>query len=222
MNEFLYSVITAVLFSVGIHLIIRYRTFSNLVGFVCVLASFPLTYFSWKEYHSFPVEPTSMSLAEAVSKLPSESLWVFIKDINWDCSHLYHISISNIVETNIFFSNQSNEYLGIATFNKELSCNEISSMPVSGTLDYLSINRKSFFEKNSIVFPNRKDVLSYCTYCGKNNSRLGVLAGIFLLGCGMLLIVVDAVGQLIKRKRYLKETAQQSVLDNRQHMQRDR
>jgi len=163
-----------------------------------------------------------MSLAEAVSKLPSESLWVFIKDINWDCSHLYHISISNIVETNIFFSNQSNEYLGIATFNKELSCNEISSMPVSGTLDYLSINRKSFFEKNSIVFPNRKDVLSYCTYCGKNNSRLGVLAGIFLLGCGMLLIVVDAVGQLIKRKRYLKETAQQSVLDNRQHMQRDR
>jgi hypothetical protein len=211
MKEFLLSIIFAIIFSAGVHLVIRYRTFSNFVGILCILASFPVTYLNWKEYSSFPSKPVSMSLAEAISKIPSEYLWVAIKDIDWDCNHLYHINSNRTTSTYIFFSDISAKPFGMATFNTELSCSEISSMPVSGTLSYMSVKRKSYLEENGVAISDQKNILSYCTYCGRTNSKFGVLAGIFLFGGGLLLLIVDIIDQRIKQKRYLKETAQHSV-----------
>lgn len=78
---------------------------------------------------------------------------------------------------------------GLAVFNQKYSCDAINNMEVSGTLGYMGNRQRENILPKTGYEPNKaSEFLEFCTYCGKNNSTIGVILGLifFLIGLGLL------------------------------------
>lgn len=189
---------------IGVLLVIRYPKFAKAAGLICVALSIPLTLFSWLQLQAFPEQPKHMLLSQAVAQIPSTNLWIILDDIKWDCNHIYYQDTGDTTfNTYIVFVDNKSNPVGLAVFNQKYSCDAIMKLEVSGTLGYLSRRQgEHILPKIGVDAGSATKFLEFCTYCGRNNSTMGVISGGLFLLAGLVLISDFKILRAIFQKRH--------------------
>ena len=167
-------------------------------GVVAVLLSGFAGFISAKELLVLPSEPQHMQLSEALSKVSEKRLWVILDDIQWHCDHVYFFERNKRGDnTYILFTDKNNSVLGFALFNGKKDCNTVAQSEIAGVLDVGvkgtdgATLLKSLTESGFDVAFHEKNgtLLLLCTYCGRENSLLGIVLSLFFLISGILLFI---------------------------------
>ncbi len=167
-------------------------------GIFSILLSCFIGFLSVKELAGLPSEPQHMLISEALSKVSEKRLWVILDDIQWHCDHVYFFERNKSGDdTYILFTDKNNTVLGLGLFNGKKECEAVVKSEVSGVLDVgvkgtdgATLSRSltesgvdvSFHEKNGTF-------LFLCTYCGRENSSLGLVLSLFFLISGIMLFL---------------------------------
>jgi hypothetical protein len=172
------------------------------LGIFSILFFAYLGFVSWKELQTFPKEPKHMKLFEATSLIPQQSQWVIADDIHWDCDHIFYKEVNGQTNTYIVFTDNNQRVWGFSYFPRNMTCDEITHTKAVGILDFANNAQRtdlislgfdlSKYEKNSMF-------LSFCTYCGVSNSRIGVVIASIMVVIGAALLV--ASGRLEKKNQ---------------------
>jgi hypothetical protein len=164
-------------------------------GVVAILLSGFIGFISAKELLALPSEPQHMLISEALSKVSEKRLWVVLDDIQWDCSHVYHLERSKSDDTYIAFTDKDKMVLGLALFGGEKDCKSVTQNKVAGVLDvgvkgtdgatlYKALTEDGV---DVALYENNGRLLSFCTFCGRQNSLIGVVLSIIFLASGIFL-----------------------------------
>jgi len=131
-----------------------------------------------------------MQLSQAVAQISSNNLWVILDNIKWDCNHIYYQDTGDTTfNTYIVFVDNYSNPTGLAVFDQKYSCDAIMKMEVSGTLGYLSRRQgEHILPKIGVDAGSATKFLEFCTYCGRNNSTIGVISGGLFFLAGLVLI----------------------------------
>ena len=167
-------------------------------GVLAVLLSGFIGFISAKELLVLPSEPQHMQLSEALSKVSEKRLWVILDDIQWHCDHVYFFERNKRGDnTYILFTDKNNSVLGFALFNGKKDCKAVAQSEIAGVLDVGvkgtdgTTLLKSLSESGIDVAFHEKNgsLLLLCTYCGRENSMLGVALSLLFLIIGILLFI---------------------------------
>jgi len=163
-------------------------------GALSILLSCFIGFLSVKELAVLANEPQHMLISDAVSKVSEKPLWVILDDIQWDCDHVFYFEDNRDSSTYIVFTNKEKSVLGFALFGGKKDCKVIRQNEVAGVLD-VAVDRKSR-SLYSLLAENGFDIalhekngtlLSLCTYCGRENSLIGIILSVIFLGSGIFL-----------------------------------
>lgn len=137
-----------------------------------------------------PSEPERLSIADAAQKAyvnPGANLWVIIDGGEWDCHTIRYYDVGEKTNTDVFLVDSTKQVIVLATFTKQLSCDEIHEQPVTGYLDSMQDRRLEIFKRDFqpelATYPNADRLLDLCTTCSKGNSfGLSIVFGLVGLG----------------------------------------
>jgi hypothetical protein len=161
--------------------------------FAILLFSF-LGFISWRELQNLPETPQHTTLAEASSLVTRQKAWVIIDDIQWDCNHIYYKEVDRNTHTDIVFTNESRNVWGFAYFSSETTCDEAMKEEAVGILDFANDKKRADLTNNGFdvsQYEKNSKFLSLCTYCGRSNSRTGVILSSIMVILGASLIVAS-------------------------------
>ncbi len=167
-------------------------------GVLAVLLSGLIGFTFVKELLVLPSEPQHMQISEALPKVSEKRLWVILDDIQWNCDYVYFFERNKSGDdTYILFTDKNNIVLGLAMFNGKKDCKAVAQREIAGVLDVgvkgtdgATLSKSltdsgidvAFHEKNGTL-------LLLCTYCGRENSSLGIVLSLFLLVSGIILFL---------------------------------
>jgi hypothetical protein len=164
----------------------------KVIGILAILLFGYSSFFNWRELEGFPSDPEHMSLSAASSLVANQHVWVVIDDIKWDCSHVYYYKVNQSTNTDVLFTDKDNTLWGLATFSSEMTCDEVMQEKGIGVLDVANDKKRNDLIARGFdvsKYETGGKLLSLCTYCGKDNSRLGVLLSVVMVILGVSLVV---------------------------------
>lgn len=182
------STIIAMVFTPSI---LKSPTMLRVLRILTILGFGYLGFFSWRQLQSFPPEPQPMTLREASHVAEQGRAWVIVEDIQWNCDHMYYSQVNRNTWTDIVFTDNSSELWGLAIFDREKTCDEIKAEAGIGVLDVASTKKRNDLIANGFAvseYERNGVFLSLCTYCGRENSRLGVIVSSILILIGIWLL----------------------------------
>jgi len=190
--KIMFSIIGVVILSILIHIVfhvIVHKSFhskpvARIFGFfVAVVGAFMFITF-YNELREIPATPKQLSIEEiplAISK--KDHLWVSIRDGKWDCNNIAH----NETDTFAVLLNKDETLVIVANFDKKVTCEELTGTQPTGRLDEF-VDREVLYTSKYINFSNYEHMISFlslCAYCGRENSQLGIIMGIFFALLGL-------------------------------------
>jgi len=188
------AIVIHFVFHLIFHVSLHSRRVARIVGiFVASLgAFFFLT--KYNELQEIPKEPESISMDQVAEGMAgTDHLWVAIHDGEWDCNNMAYDG------TNTFavLSGNDSTLIVVASFNTKLTCDELREMQPTGRLARF-VNREFLYISNHIDFSRYTETTSFlilCIYCGRKNSQLGVVMGIFFMVGGLFYDKVSIIRQ---------------------------
>ena len=178
------SILIHILLHVIVHRSFQSKPVARVFGFsVAVIGAFIFITF-YSELQEIPVTPEQLSIEEIPLEISKRDyLWVSIRDGKWDCNNIAQ------TETDTFavLLNKDETLVIVANFDKKVTCEELTGFHPTGRLDKF-VDREFVYTSNYINFSNYEQMtsfLSLCAYCGRDNSQLGVLMGIFFALLGL-------------------------------------
>ncbi len=178
--SFLIPIVLRLIFEFSYHS----KPLAKIIGFVLasIGAFFSLTYYN--ELRDIPVHPEQVSIENITGEMSTKDhAWVSILDGKWDCNNVAY----NGRNTYAALSNKAETLIIVANFDEEKTCQELQGFQPAGRLDEFA-RREFTYTANYIDFsrygPNAS-LLSLCTYCGRQNSQLGIAMGIALALFGL-------------------------------------
>lgn len=181
----LFSITGVAIFSTVIQITLRLlfdfssysRPLAKIVGFA--IASFGAFIFLtfYEELRDIPTHLEPISIENITAEMSTKDhLWASIPDGKWDCNNLAY----NGRNTFAVLLNKEETLIIVADFDEEKTCQELHGFQPSGRLAKF-VRREFTYTSNYIDFSNygpTESILSLCAYCGRQNSQLGVGAGI--------------------------------------------
>lgn len=189
-----------------LQLFAQYPKLGGLFGLVAAVAFAYLGFVNWNEVQKMPEAPINVSVTQAAALVNSgESAWVILQHIQWDCENIVHSYVSRrSYRTEILFTDETNSVLGVALFSrsKRLSCAELTDTELTGVLSRIE---DRFYERmpargfNLTRYNGTTMRVHLCTFCGRDNSTLGVICGLVMAPLGLSMYPLC----LSLRKHYL-------------------
>jgi hypothetical protein len=158
------------------------------LGLFSILFSIFWGFTSWQEFQNLPTEPKHMTLSEAASLVSKQRTWAILDDVQWKCDYIFYQTGNR--DTNIIFTNTSNTIWGHAIFSSKMTCDEIIKEEAVGVLDFANNRKHAYITENGFdvsLHETNGAFLSLCTYCGKEDSRGGVIISGFMAIMGIYL-----------------------------------
>jgi hypothetical protein len=156
---------------------------TDVVGWCFALfCSYFLFFTVLPEYWSFPDHPSAMTADEAARAAESgRQVWVSLTDLQWNCDPAAKRS-------DLMFVNFPGGRRVVVSLPRKGVCWDLPEPP-TGVLHPASPRRRSHLERNRGLKISAEDepLLEFCTYCGPENSRLGLLILPFLILFGLFL-----------------------------------
>ncbi|MEZ4768313.1 MAG: hypothetical protein R2844_07795, partial [Caldilineales bacterium] len=145
---------------------------------------------SWQAMQHMPQQPRSLSLAAAAEAIQTEGedLWVAISPVVWDCSNI----VQEGDRTSAVFSDASRSAFGVAVFSeaRDLSCGDLDPVAATGVLRLMGEGEVARLDERGFDLARYSPAatpVALCTFCGRGNSRLGVILGAVMVVIGLSL-----------------------------------
>jgi predicted outer membrane lipoprotein len=146
---------------------------------------------SWHDLQTMPERPEVLTLADAALRVNAgEFLWVELEDIEWDCSNIVQSGGGSEARTEVVFTDESHNVLGVATFSDRLACEDIVAGTAAGILRRMSDGVYERLSPRGFDLAGYADVearVSLCAFCGRRNSLLGVILAAIFVPIGLLM-----------------------------------
>jgi hypothetical protein len=129
---------------------------------------------SFQEYRRFDDAPMRTDLAHAVAASSDGRRWVTIEGAPWRCDRL----VRNIDGGVAFLPATAEDgSLVVARFDHAIRCAEVAAGPLTGVLEPMTPRRAADLRGGGLVVPGGADLRTFdvCAFCGKGNSRLGIV-----------------------------------------------
>jgi hypothetical protein len=194
-----------------LHLSFKNRFFAKLIGTLLSFMFLSAAYTSWKELRSIPDHPEEISITEASQRLSSEDhLWVSLTGGEWDCSSLTKAGETNTVI--VYRGKEQNETV-VVTYDRKITCKQMADLQPVGRLDKIEKGRRAFLSNflDFSKYGSPSVIFEICTYCGKFNSRLGVVFGT-IIGLLTVLFFEKSVVQFFPAYRMFETILKYYVL----------
>ena len=145
---------------------------------------------SWQAMQRMPEQPQSLSLTAAAQavKAEGEDQWVSIGPLIWDCSNI----VQEGDRTSAVFSDASRSAIGVAVFSgtRDLSCGDLDPVAATGVLRLMGEGEVARLDDRGFDlarFSPDATRVALCTFCGRGNSRLGVVLSAVMVVIGLSL-----------------------------------
>lgn len=156
---------------------------TDAVGWCLALSFAYLLFFEvLPEYRSFPDQPLPMTASEAAQAAESgQEVWVSLTDLQWNCDPAAKRS-------DLVFLNFPGGRRVVVSLPRKGACRDLPEPP-TGVLHPANPRRRSHLERNRGLKLSAEDepLMELCTYCGPENSRLGLLILPILILFGLFL-----------------------------------
>ena len=159
----------------------RFPKIGGLVGSIVAMVFGYGAYISWSSLQKMTDHPISVSIEEAANLISTRgSFWATIQQVDWDCTNIIYKNSNDFTQTEALFVDRSATIIGIALFSepKALACDELPRSNLTGILSAVNPARYEHLSEsgfNLLNYQNSTTRLFICTYCGRNNSTLGVI-----------------------------------------------
>jgi len=154
------------------------------VGGALAVGAAVLGFQSLQDYRRFDDTARRSNLAGAVEASADGRRWVTVEGAAWRCDRL----VRNI-DGGVAFLPASGEdgSLVVARFDHAIRCAEVASGPLTGVIEPMSAERAADLRGAGLAVPDGASLrtLDVCAFCGKSNSRLGMLICWCLLFVGV-------------------------------------
>jgi hypothetical protein len=141
---------------------------------------------SWNELQNLPDQPKLIDITkaqEAYKAKSDEPLWVSLQNSKWDCETIKSTGGKN-QETEIIATDFDQRIIVLVDFSDKLTCDEVILNNPTGYLTQMSERRYKTFagsgDFNLTKYPRADQFFDLCAYCGRGNSGIGVVLGVFL------------------------------------------
>lgn len=189
-----------------INLFASHPRLGGLFGLVIALLFGFLGISSWQDMQSMPQEPLRLSLAEASAlvRASGEDQWVTLEKVSWDCANI----VQHDNRARALFSDESETVLGVATLSlpqgSHLTCASLSPYEVTGILSPMSQGTYDRLDDTGFSLSGYDDAsvrVALCTFCGRGNSRIGVVLAVILVPLGLAMYPMSLY---LRRQRLLQ------------------
>jgi hypothetical protein len=141
---------------------------------------------AWRDYRSFEDAPRQLTMHAAVDASESSRQWVALRGGAWRCDALMTNVPGGLAFVPAIVDDGS---IVVARFDHSIDCESVTAAPMTGVLETMDANRARDLRSAGLDLPAgaRLRTLDVCDFCGRSNSRLGVImcALFVLLGLSM-------------------------------------
>ncbi len=177
-----------------IEFLIKHPKVAAVFSLVCVTLCGVSSLLTGLDAVNAPSEPERLSITAAAHKAyenPGANLWVIIDGGEWDCHTIRYYDVGDETHTDVFLVDNSKQIIILATFTKQLSCDEIQEQQITGFLRSMQDRRleifKRDFQSELAAYENANQLLDLCTTCSKGNSLgLSIVFGLVGLGASIV------------------------------------
>jgi len=162
----------------------RFPKVGGVFGLLAAAAFGFLGFSSWQDLQTMPEYPETLTLSEAILRLDeAEDIWVELERVEWDCDNI-------VGGDDVVFTDASRSVLGVAKYSDPVSCSNLADGAVVGVLRPMFDGVYERLPDRGFDLTDYADAdtrLSLCTYCGRGNSKLGVIIGAIFVPLGLSL-----------------------------------
>ena len=141
---------------------------------------------AWRDYRSFQDAPRTISIRAAVDASTSSRQWVSLSDGAWRCDEL----LSHVPGGAAFVPATADDgSIVVARFDHSIDCPSVTHAPMIGVLETMDADRARDLRSAGLDLPAgaRLRTFDVCAFCGRSNSRLGVVVCAFFVLVGIFL-----------------------------------
>lgn len=162
---------------------------------------------AWNEYRAFDESPRQVDLLGAVHAADNGKQWVSVSNAPWQCNG----ELTRVPGGFAFLpAIASDGSVVVARFDHAIDCKALLGAPFVGVIEPMDFQRISDLRAAGLALP--EDValrtLDVCSFCGRPNSRLGVIvcAVFVLLGMFIYPLRVGYQRLAVRGRRWLFDT----------------
>jgi hypothetical protein len=138
---------------------------------------------AWRDYRAFGDAPARSALLTAVESSTGGRRWVSVEVAPWRCGDM----MENVPGGAAFVpATAPDGSIVVARFDHEINCWSVVTRPLVGVIEPMKADRAADLRAAGLALPEgaRLRTLEVCAFCGKSNSRLGVImcAGLMIVG----------------------------------------
>jgi hypothetical protein len=153
-------------------------------GIVVVFGYFGID--AWRDYRSFEDAPRQLTMHAAVDASESSRQWVSLAGGAWRCDAL----MTNVPGGVAFIpATVDDGSIVVARFDHSIDCNSVTAAPMTGVLETMDADRARDLRSAGLDLPigARLRTFDVCAFCGRSNSRLGVIMCTLFVLLGLMI-----------------------------------
>jgi hypothetical protein len=179
------SFLLHIVFHAIVHRSFYSKPLAKTVGFTVASVGVFIVITCYSALRQTPAIPEQLSIEKIPAGLSSKDhLWVTVLDGRWDCEN---IAIHDDNDTFAALVNSDETVVIVASFDEKMTCPELQGVQPSGRLAEF-VHREFIYTSNFIDFSKygpETVSLSLCAYCGRQNTQVGIVAGIIFTILGL-------------------------------------
>ena len=141
---------------------------------------------AWRDYRSFEDAPRHVTMHAAVDASESSRQWVSLAGGAWRCDELMTNVPGGVAFVPAIVDDGS---IVVARFDHSIDCKSVTAAPMIGVLETMDVGRARDLRSAGLDLPTgaRLRTFDACDFCGRSNSRLGVIMCTLFVFLGLLL-----------------------------------
>jgi hypothetical protein len=162
---------------------------------------------AWRDYRSFEDAPRHLTMHAAVDASSNTRQWVSLRSGTWRCDAL----MTNVPGGVAFVpATVDDGSIVVARFDHSIDCASVTAAPMTGVLETMDADRARDLRSAGLDLPTgaRLRTFDVCAFCGRSNSRLGVIM------CALFMLVGLSMYPLMLAYQRAQQHGWRWLLDN--------